>query len=59
MLRGCSSLLSLPDISKWNTNNVSLMSKIFNAYYYHIYLILIKYIKQNLYLIYLERLKYL
>ena len=31
MLRGCSSLLSLPDISKWNTNNVSLMSKIFNG----------------------------
>ena len=25
----CSSLLSLPDISKWNTNKVSDMSKMF------------------------------
>ena len=26
---GCSSLLSLPNISKWNTNNVTNMSHIF------------------------------
>ena len=29
MFLGCSSLLSLPDISKWNTNNVTNMSHIF------------------------------
>ena len=27
---GCSSLLSLPDISKWNTNNVTDMSSMFS-----------------------------
>ena len=26
---GCSSLLSLPDISKWNTNNITDMSDMF------------------------------
>ena len=26
----CSSLISLPDISKWNTNNVISMNDIFN-----------------------------
>jgi len=30
MLSGCSSLLSLPDISNWNTNNVTNMSHMFN-----------------------------
>ena len=30
MFDGCSSLLSLPDISKRNTNNVKDISKIFN-----------------------------
>ena len=29
MFSGCSSLLSLPDISKWNTNNVTNMSYMF------------------------------
>ena len=29
MFAGCSSLSSLPDISKWNTNNVTNMSKMF------------------------------
>ena len=29
MFNGCSSLLSLPDISKWNTNNVTNMSGMF------------------------------
>ena len=29
MFRGCSSLLSLPDISKWNTNNIVDMSSMF------------------------------
>ena len=29
MFLGCSSLLSLPDISKWNTNNVNDMSYMF------------------------------
>jgi len=29
MFSWCSSLLSLPDISKWNTNNVTDMSGIF------------------------------
>ena len=29
---GCSSLLSLPDISKWKTNNVINMSYMFNRY---------------------------
>ena len=27
MFSECSSLLSLPDISKWNTNNVTNMSR--------------------------------
>ena len=30
MFFGCSSLISLPDISKWNTNNVTDMSHIFS-----------------------------
>ena len=30
MLNGCLSLLSLPDISKWNTKNVSNMNYMFN-----------------------------
>ena len=29
MFKGCSSLLSLPDISKWNTNKVTSMSMMF------------------------------
>ena len=29
MFYGCSSLISLPDISKWNTNNVKDMSFMF------------------------------
>ena len=29
MFYGCSSLLSLPDISRWNTNNVTDMSYMF------------------------------
>ena len=29
MFNGCSSLLSLTDISKWNTNNISDMSNMF------------------------------
>ena len=29
MFYGCSSLLSLPDISKWNTNNVTYMNYMF------------------------------
>ena len=29
MFRGCSSLSSLPDISKWNTNNINNMSGMF------------------------------
>ena len=29
MFSGCSLLSSLPDISKWNTNNVTNMSKMF------------------------------
>ena len=28
---GCSSLLSLPDISKWNTNNVTKMNNMFDG----------------------------
>ena len=36
MLYNCYSLSSLPDISKWNTNNVNDMSEIFsNCHYYH------------------------
>ena len=31
MFSGCSSLLSLPDISKWNTNNVKDMSRMFSG----------------------------
>ena len=30
MFDGCSSLLSLPDISKWKTNNVNNMSNMFS-----------------------------
>ena len=29
MFSGCKSLLSLPDISKWNTNKVTNMSNMF------------------------------
>ena len=29
MFKGCSSLLSLPDISKWNTNNITDMNSMF------------------------------
>jgi len=49
IFRGCSILLSLPDISKWNTNNVTDMSYMFNdcsilsslpdIQSYHLYLI--------------------
>ena len=31
MFSGCSSLSSLPDISKWNTNNVIEMSSMFSG----------------------------
>ena len=31
MLDGCSSLLNLPDISKWNTNNVTDMYSMFSG----------------------------
>ena len=31
MFEGCSSLESLPDISKWNTNNVTDMSRMFKG----------------------------
>ena len=31
MFYGCSSLISLPDISKWNTNNVTNMSGLFEG----------------------------
>ena len=31
MFRGCSSLSSLPDISKWNTSNVTNMSNMFSG----------------------------
>ena len=31
MFSGCSSLSSLPDISKWNTNNVNNMSYMFSG----------------------------
>ena len=34
MFSRCSSLSSLPDISKWNTNNVTNMSYIFSGYSY-------------------------
>ena len=30
MVYGCSSLISLPDISKWNTNKVTDISYIFD-----------------------------
>ena len=30
MFNNCSSLLSLPDISKWNTDNVTSMTSMFN-----------------------------
>ena len=37
---GCSSLSSLPDISKWNTNKVTDMIYIFmDVHHYHLYLI--------------------
>ena len=29
MFNGCSSLISLPNISKWNTNNITDMNSIF------------------------------
>ena len=32
MFTGCSSLTSLPDISKWNINNVTNMNRIFCGY---------------------------
>ena len=38
MFSGCSSLLSLPDISKWNTNIVTDMSFMFYWCSYHLYL---------------------
>ena len=41
MLKGCSSLLSLPNISKWNTNNATNMSNMFYGYYHHDHLYLI------------------
>jgi len=31
MFYGCSSLSNLPDISKWNTNNVTNMDSMFNG----------------------------
>ena len=31
MFKGCSSLLSLPDISKWNTNNLTNLSHMFKG----------------------------
>ena len=31
IFKGCSSLLSLPEISKWNTTNVTNMSCIFDG----------------------------
>ena len=33
MYAGCSSLLCLPDISKWNTNNVTYMNDMFAECY--------------------------
>ena len=40
MFSGCSTLSSLPNISKWNTNNVNNMSSILvNVHHYHHYLI--------------------
>ena len=33
MFFGCSSLSSLPDISKWNTNNVTNMNNMFSKFY--------------------------
>ena len=38
MLSGCSLLISLPDISKWNTHNVYEMNDIFSGYSSLIYL---------------------
>ena len=38
MFYGCSSLISLPDISKWNTNNVEFMSDMFIECFSLIYL---------------------
>ena len=38
MFSGCSSLLNLPDISKWNTNNVKDMSFMFCGCYSLLYL---------------------
>ena len=32
MLYECNSLISLPDISKWNTSNVKEMSKMFSGF---------------------------
>ena len=29
MFNGCNSLISLPDLSKWNTSNVNYMSEMF------------------------------
>jgi len=34
MFEGCSSLISLPDISKWNTNNIKDMKGMFEGFYY-------------------------
>ena len=31
MFKGCSSLLSLPDISKWNINNITDMNNMFEG----------------------------
>ena len=44
MFNRCSSLLSLPDISKWNTNNVIKMSYMFDKY---LNIIVSKVIKPN------------
>ena len=33
MFSGCNSLISLPDISKWNTDNVTDMSGMFSGCY--------------------------
>ena len=32
MLRGCSSLINLPDIGKWNTSNCKFMHSLFGSY---------------------------
>ena len=40
MFYGCSSLLSIPEFSKWNTNNVtSMILCLVDVHPYHLYLI--------------------